>query len=82
MPHHDAPRISDTVAKAIALHKQDQLGKAERFYREVLRADAGNFDALHLLGVLKQQQGQSGEAASLIAAALQVNPGSARGLSN
>ena len=48
----------------------------------MLKAQRDNFDALHLLGVLKVQRGQPDEAHRLITAALKVDPRSADALSN
>jgi protein O-GlcNAc transferase len=58
------------------------LADAERLYLQILQADPDDFDAKHLLGVIRHQQGRSVEAADLIAGALQTNPQSARALSN
>ncbi len=67
------PQVLEQAAK---FHQQGQLKEAERLYREALRARPSDFDALHLLGVLKLQQGQPEEALNFTDAALAVNSAS------
>jgi len=64
------------------LHRKGRLREAEKLYARVLKAEPGNFDALHLLGSLKAQSGQMGEALRLITAALKVNPRASDALVN
>ncbi len=59
---------------AVGLHRQGLLRDAEKLYARVLKAAPDNFDALHLLGSLKAQAGQMGEALRLISAAVKINP--------
>jgi protein O-GlcNAc transferase len=73
------PRLLD---RAIGHHQAGQLADAERLYLQILQSAPDDFDAKHLLGVIRHQQGRSAEAADLIAGALRVNPQSARALSN
>ncbi len=70
--------MSEAINKARALHRAGKLAEAESLYREVLGTSADQFDALHLLGILKTQQGQHGEALALVTQALSRDPGSAR----
>jgi predicted O-linked N-acetylglucosamine transferase (SPINDLY family) len=65
--------VPQALEQAVKFHQQGQLGDAERLYREVLRTSPRDFDALHLLGVLKLQQGQPEEALRLTEAALEVD---------
>jgi len=58
---------------AVALHRQGRLREAEKLYARVLKAAPENFDALHLLGLVKAQAGQMGEAYRLMSAALKIN---------
>jgi len=60
--------------QGIAAHNTGRLAQAEQLYRQVLRADATNFAALHRLGFLKAQQGQYDEAVTLLNKALRQNP--------
>jgi protein O-GlcNAc transferase len=62
-----------SIKKALELHKQGRVNEAERLYRSILLAAPRDFDALHLLGVLKMQHGDPAEAVRLIAAALEVD---------
>src|ERR1700747_3626176 len=62
------------LSQAVALHRQGQLRDAEKIYARVLKAAPDHFDALNLLGAIKMQQGQFGEAQRLFSAAIKVNP--------
>jgi tetratricopeptide (TPR) repeat protein len=70
------------IQRAKDLHGQGLFADAERIYAAVLADHPGEFEALHLLGLLRHQQGRELEALSLIGAALKSNPGSADALSN
>jgi len=70
------------LAQAIALHREGQLPEADRIYLEILRLDSANADALHLLGLIRHQQGRNGEAVELIERAINVNGGVAAVQSN
>src|SRR5215813_3026884 len=59
--------------EAVTLHRQGKLREAEKLYARVLKAVPDQFDALHLLGLIKAQSGQNGEAFRLMSAALKVN---------
>ena len=62
------------MQEALGLHQQGRLREAEKLYARALKAAPNNFDALHLLGLIKAQGGQMGEAHRLMAAALKINP--------
>jgi len=66
--------------QGLGLHRAGRLDQAEAAYRQVLRADAGNFPALHMLGYLKAQQGRYEDAITLLNKALKKNPGDATAL--
>ena len=74
--------LSQLLEQAVALHQRGQLAEAERLYRQVLNARADNFEARHLLGLLRYQQGRNREALDLIGAALKLRPDSIIALSN
>jgi tetratricopeptide (TPR) repeat protein len=59
---------------AIALHRRGALDDAARAYRVVLAEDPHQADALHLLGVIAHQQGDSARAAELIQRAVGLRP--------
>ena len=62
------------MQEAVGLHRAGRLHEAEKIYVRVVKAAPDYFDALHLLGSLKAQAGQMGEALRLITAALKINP--------
>ena len=66
--------IAQILQDALSLHQQGRLREAEKLYSRVLKAAPDNFDALHLLGLIKAQSGQMGEAYRLMSAALKINP--------
>ena len=74
--------LGAAIQEALALHRQGQLAEAEKIYARVLKASPGQFDALHLYGMLKLQRGRAGEAYRLITEALKIDPGSADALCN
>ena len=61
--------------QGVTAHRAGNLAQAEKLYRQLLRADAGSFPALHMLGYLKAQQGQYDEAITLLNKAVKKNPG-------
>src|SRR5882757_6758977 len=61
--------------QGVAAHRTGNLVQAEKLYRQLLRADAGYFPALHMLGYLKAQQGRYDEAIPLLNKAVKINPG-------
>lgn len=69
--------VSAAIRQAIAAHHAGRLAEAEHIYRAVLEVVPDQFDALHLLGVLRAQAGHPGEAASLLARAVVVQPAAA-----
>lgn len=56
------------------LHRQGNLTQALRGYDQVLAIDPDNVDALHLRGVIAQQQGRADESIRLISRAILLNP--------
>ena len=66
--------IAQTLQEALSLHQQGRLREAEKLYARTLKAAPDNFDALHLLGLIKAQSGLMGEAYRLMSAALKINP--------
>ena len=70
------------LQEALAQHRQGQLAAAEKGYARILKSFPDQFDALHLLGLLKLQAGKAGEAQRLITSALRINPNSPDALAN
>ncbi len=60
---------------AIKLHESGDIDAAERAYRRILAEKPGDPGALHLLGVIRQQQGRHKEAVELIGRAIVAKPG-------
>lgn len=72
MLESSAPQALDA---AIAHHRMGNLPLAETLYRQILKTDPDNADALHWLGVIVMQQGRSGEAVDLIGRATRLRTG-------
>ncbi|HWE04454.1 MAG TPA: tetratricopeptide repeat protein [Tepidisphaeraceae bacterium] len=69
-----APASTQMVAIAFAHHQAGRLAEAEACYREILRRDPANPDALHLLGTLAFQQKRNDDARELIERAIAIEP--------
>ena len=69
-----AAAIAAQFARAVGHHQRGELGQAEPLYREILAHVPVHFDALHLLGVARMQQGEHREAIELIRRAVDVDP--------
>lgn len=67
---------------ALSLQQQGRLDDAEALYHGVLSLDPSNFDALHLLGVVRYRKRDPGGAERCLREALRVTPGSAQAWSN
>lgn len=66
-----------SIDAAVQLHQRGKLDEAALRYAAILQAEPNHFDARHLLGVLRFQQGRHTEGLGLIQAALKLNAGSA-----
>jgi tetratricopeptide (TPR) repeat protein/glycosyltransferase involved in cell wall biosynthesis len=76
------PDPSLLLEQALALRKNGRLGKAGRLCLQIIAKRPDHFDALHLLGLVRHEQGRDAEALELFASALNTNPRSADALSN
>ncbi|MEO5623521.1 MAG: tetratricopeptide repeat protein [Dokdonella sp.] len=56
------PTTEDLLRAALSCHRAGDLVTADKYYRELLAQDLGNVDALHMLGMLQHQRGQSAQA--------------------
>jgi protein O-GlcNAc transferase len=74
--------VRQLLAGAVQAHQRGQPAAAEALYLQILQARPGHFEAQHLLGVLRAQQGRHDEALALVGAALKTKPGSAGALTN
>jgi protein O-GlcNAc transferase len=79
---HDESVVAEAVKYAAIFHQRGMLAEAEKFYAAILDVRPDHFNALHLLGVLRSQQGNGPEAVRLIGAALKMNPHSVDALCN
>lgn len=66
--------VEEVLKLAIKLHKDGKVTPAENIYNKVLEVEPNNFNALHLLGVAKQQKRQPELGAKLILKALEIKP--------
>lgn len=74
VPLGGAPTVTALLDSAVQAHQAGQWQHAEEIYRQVLRADPANANALHMLGVLASQRGQQHVAAGYIQEALLLDP--------
>jgi tetratricopeptide (TPR) repeat protein len=74
--------ISQSLTVAVKHHQAGELQLAEQIYQQVLRADPGHADALHLLGVMAHQVGNHDLAVERIRRAIASNPHTAAFHSN
>jgi predicted O-linked N-acetylglucosamine transferase (SPINDLY family) len=70
------------VQRGLDFHRQGRLVEAERNYAWVLAREAGHFDALHLLGLVRVQQGNPAAALDLMSRALRIRPNAMEVLAN
>ena len=70
----DDSRTADVLAQAAELQKRGLLAEAEALYRVVLASEPENFNALHMLGVIRYEQGRHPEAIQHLAKAVRRRP--------
>jgi tetratricopeptide (TPR) repeat protein/SAM-dependent methyltransferase len=70
------------LEEAVNFERQGFGPQADEAYARVVRKYPEYFDALHLYGLFKYQQGQFGEALKLVAKATQMNPRSSNALNS
>ncbi len=71
------PRIARALQQAVEAHRKGDLSAAEAGYAAILAEFPEEFGALHMLGVIRNQQGLHEEAVELIGAALRQDGRSA-----
>ena len=74
--------LPQTLKRALDLQRQRKLPEAEKLYAQVLAVRPDYFDALHMLGLIKMEQGDPAGALRLMAAALKARPQSPEVLLN
>ncbi len=70
------------MAEAIDLHRRGRFVEAERIYRRILQTEPNHPDALHLLGLIAREAGQTEAAIQLIQRAIAISPDTASFRSN
>ena len=73
---------ASTFEQAYAAHQTGSLDAAASGYEAVIRLEPQHHEALHLLGVVRMQQGDPAEASRLIRRAIRLSPSDARAHSN
>ncbi|WP_157050477.1 tetratricopeptide repeat protein [Herbaspirillum rhizosphaerae] len=69
------PQINALLGQAVQHFEQGKLSEAEQLLQKVLQLHAKNFDALHILGVVKGIQNDKQEAVKLLKKAVSIDPG-------
>jgi tetratricopeptide (TPR) repeat protein len=67
--------VGDAMQRALKYHQEGQFEPAARLYRDVLRRQPANPDALHLLGLIELASQAYSRAEQLIQRAVQAHPG-------
>ncbi len=70
------------LQEAVAAYTRGDWNEAERLCRRILKAMPGQFDTLHLLGIIAAQTQRTEEAAALLGRAVAINPSDAAAHSN
>src|SRR5438067_6902877 len=69
--------MADELSSAIELHRAGRLREAAAVYERLLAERPDEPEALHLLGVLRHQQGDHAKAIELIGRAVVLRPNAA-----
>jgi tetratricopeptide (TPR) repeat protein len=73
----NSPQLTQLLAKGLALHESGELAAAQACYSDILLVDPDHAEALHLLGVIAQQNGNYVQSEHLIRSAIARNPAAA-----
>ena len=65
--------INNLLEQAIFLHKKKSLEEAKKIYKEIIKIEKNNFQAMHLLGVIFCQQKDYNQGIRLIEESLKIN---------
>jgi len=68
------PDEAKLLQRAVLYQRSGRLAEAAEICSEILRSKARHFEAQHLLGVLRHQQGRSAEAIDLLSAVVKTRP--------
>jgi protein O-GlcNAc transferase len=66
--------IENLIQQGLLLHKQGKFDSAKEIYAKILKISSGNFEALHLLGVLEIQLKNYLKSIEYFSSALTINP--------
>jgi protein O-GlcNAc transferase len=67
--------IQQAIQHGMSLHQAGRMADAEAVYRQILAQDPNQAEALHLLGMVAFQNGQSETALELMNRSIQLKPG-------
>ena len=67
------------IQRAMSLHQSGRLDEAADLYRQILRLNPSQFEAMYSLGMVQLQRGLPEEAQDLLGNALRLNPRFAEG---
>jgi protein O-GlcNAc transferase len=81
-PETNTSAAAKTMRGAAQLHREGKTAEAEAAYLALLSNPSARFDALHMLGVLRSQQGRPAEAIECLHAALAMSPRAVAVMSN
>ena len=73
-PKSSAMSVEQALNQAVRHHQAGKFAEAEKIYWQILQMQPNHPDALHLLGMIAFQSGQSQRAAELIRRAIAMNP--------
>lgn len=74
--------VPEYLQQALQLHRDGKFDQAASQYEAILNKQSNHFDARHLLGVLRSQQGRHMEALTLINSVLERKPNNITVLTN
>ena len=74
--------MPQALQRALTLLQWGKLAEAEHLYQQILKVDPAQFDALHLLGIIKVRQGNNQQGVNFMSEALRIRPNAAETHSN
>lgn len=76
--HHQSLQLQKLLAVSLRAWQSGDLRRAKTLYETILRIDASHAEAWHLLGLLKNERGETDTAAEMIRRAIELQSGNAR----
>ena len=74
--------VRSLMAEGVAFHQAGKVASAKKRYRDVLKIDANEADALHFMGILCHQEGRNKEAITYLQRAVKARDGFVAALQN